>query len=151
LRENSAGGLDALKSISRDGGESWSPVVEFPLPGCHRPVGGELRSGRVLVTFRMSQGGKGWLGWWTQNFFGALTTREACLAERRSESQTRLFPLAYDRSPESDIGYSGWAQFPDWENYVAYYLVDDHGLGHIRGCSFHEGDIVLEGECFRAA
>ena len=146
FRENSGRGLDAFKSVSRDGGETWSPVVEFPLPGCHRPVGGLLESGRVLVTFRLSQGGKGWLGWWTQNFFGALTTVEACLTEARKEACTRLFPIAYDRSPHSDIGYSGWVQFPDGEIHVAYYLVDDHGRGHIRGCAFRQSAVVLDSQ-----
>ncbi|MDR1283059.1 MAG: glycoside hydrolase [Opitutaceae bacterium] len=143
MRENSGRGLDAFKAVSRDGGRTWSMVTEFPIPGCHRPVGGVLRSGNIMVTFRLSQGGKGWLGWWTQNFCLAWTTAESCLASVREEACTRIMPIAYDRSPHADTGYSGWVQFPDGEIYIVYYLVDDHGLGHIRGCSLREAEIVL--------
>ncbi len=145
LRENSMRGLDAFKCVSRDGGITWSKPIEFPLPGCHRPVGGPLQSGKVLITFRLCQGGSkvNWFGRMTQNFFGALTTTEACLAETREDAHTLLFPIAHDRSPLADIGYSGWVQFPDGELYIAYYLVDDHRLGHIRGCSLREGDVLL--------
>jgi sialidase-1 len=42
MRENSSMGWDCQKSVSLDGGRTWSDVVAFPLPGCHRPVGGLL-------------------------------------------------------------------------------------------------------------
>ncbi|WP_246320859.1 sialidase family protein [Paenibacillus germinis] len=53
LRENSGHGWDCYKSISYDQGESWNGLFRMPLPGCHRPVSGLLKSGRVLITFRM--------------------------------------------------------------------------------------------------
>ncbi|HEY3328897.1 MAG TPA: sialidase family protein [Capsulimonadaceae bacterium] len=144
MRENSFQGLDAFKSVSRDGGLTWGTVTSFALPGCHRPVGGLLQSGRVLVTHRFLQGGAGWLGWWTQNLFAALTTVESCLADSRGGTSTRIMPLDYDRSPVADTGYSGWVQFPDGEIYVVNYIVDDAPKAQIRGYSIWESDFILE-------
>jgi len=144
MREESKLGLDAFKCVSRDGGLTWSPHVPFPLPDCHRPIAGMLQSGRVLITHRFAQCGKGWLGWWTQNTFAAITTVESCLAESRSQAQTRILPLDYDRSPVSDCGYTGWVQFDDGEIYVVNYIVDDAPKAHIRGYSLHESDFALE-------
>ncbi|MDF2723856.1 MAG: exo-alpha-sialidase, partial [Paenibacillus sp.] len=142
MRENSFQGLDAYKAISRDGGESWAGVWALPLPGCHRPTPGVLRSGSVLVTHRMAQGGKGGWGSW-QNFFGALLDETSCAAMSRQEARTRLFPIDFDRNPKADTGYSGWAQFDDGEIYVVNYIVDDAPNGHIRGYSFRESELEL--------
>ena len=138
LRENSGRGLDAFKAISVDGGASWEGPFEMPIPACHRPVAGMLRSGQVMITHRFMQGGKGWVGWWTQNTFAALTDVESCLARSRSEAHTRIMPLDYDRSPESDTGYTGWVQFPDGELYVVNYILDDAPKAQIRGYAFSE-------------
>jgi len=143
MRENSGRGLGAFKSVSCDGGENWEGPVEFPIPGCHRPTAGMLQSGLAMVTHRFMQGGKSWLGWWTQNFFAALTDVESCLAPERSQAHTRIMPLDFDRSPESDTGYSGWVQFPDGEIYVVNYIVDDAPKAHIRGYAFRESDLLL--------
>lgn len=143
MRENSGLGLDAFKAISRDGGETWGETVPFPLPGCHRPVAGMLASDKVLITHRFMQGGQGWAGWWTQNLFAGLTDVPSCLAPSRNEAHTRIMPLQFDRSPESDTGYSGWVQFDDGEIYVVNYCLDDAPKGQIRACSFHEEDMVL--------
>lgn len=142
LRENSARGLDCYKTISRDGGRSWSDVIPMPIPGCHRPVAGLLQSGHVLITHRFMQGGKGWLGWWTQNFFLAWTDQASCLATQRNESWVRIMPVDYDRSREADTGYSGWVQFKDGEIYIVNYIVDDAPKAQIRGYSLRESDIV---------
>ncbi|MFW5798611.1 MAG: sialidase family protein [Planctomycetota bacterium] len=143
MRENSGRGLDAFKTVSRDGGRTWTDPVEFPLPGCHRPVAGMLQSGHVMITHRFMQGGKGWVGWWTQNFFAGLTDVESCLSETRSGAHTRILPLDFDRSPASDTGYSGWVQFDDGELYVVNYIVDDAEKGQIRGYALREDDFVL--------
>lgn len=144
LRENSAMGYDCKKTISHDNGETWGPVIDFPLPGCHRPVAGFLRDGRIFITYRFMQGGKGWLGAWTQNFFGALTDRESVLASRRDESTARIMPIDYDRSPLSDLGYSGWVQFPDGELYIVNYIVDDAlDKGQIRGYALRPEEFAL--------
>jgi sialidase-1 len=143
MRENSHRGLDAFKSVSRDGGETWGEPVPFPLPGCHRPVVGILASGKALVTYRFCQGGQGWLGWWTQNAFAALTDVESLLAPSREEAHTRILPLDSDRSGASDTGYTGWVQFDDGEIYVVNYIVDDAPKAHIRGYSLCESDFLL--------
>ncbi len=145
-RENSGKGWDCYKTISRDRGETWTDPIPFPLPGCHRPVAGWLRNGQILITHRFMQGGKGWTGWWTQNFFAALTDRESALALTRDEAHTRILPVDFDRSPASDTGYSGWVQFDDGEIYIVNYIVDDAPNGQIRGYSVQMSDFVLPGE-----
>lgn len=143
MRENSRQGWDAYKSVSLDGGLTWNGPQRFPLPACHRPVAGMLRSGRVMITHRFMQGGKGWVGWWTQNLFAALTDVESCLAEDRSQAHTRVMPVDFDRSPESDTGYSGWVQFEDGEIYVVNYILDDAPKAQIRGYALRESDFLL--------
>ncbi len=143
MRENSHLGYDCFKCLSTDGGETWEGPYKMPIPGCHRPVAGMLHSGKVMITHRYCQGGKGWVGWYTQNFFAALADVTSCLARQRNEAQTRIMPIDYDRSPESDTGYSGWVQFPDGEIYVVSYLLDDAPKGWIRGYAFRESDFVL--------
>lgn len=144
LRENSAEGIDCLKVISRDRGETWSGISAVPIPGCHRPTAGYLRDGRILLTCRMSQGGKGWLGNWTQNFIACLMSEESALAAERKQQATRILPIDYDRSPKSDLGYSGWVQFENGEIYIAEYIVDDAPKAHIRGYSLRPEDFMLE-------
>ena len=145
MRENSGQGWDAYKSVSLDGGATWSTPAAFPMPACHRPVAGVLDSKHVLVVHRYMHGGKGWVGWWTQNTFAAWTDVESCLAERRCDARCRIMPIDYDRSPESDTGYTGWVQFDDGEIYVVNYCLDDAPKGQIRGYSFRECDIILPG------
>ena len=143
MRENSGLGFDCYKSISYNEGETWEGPYKFPLPGCHRPAAGMLKSGKVMITYRFMQGGKGWLGWWTQNFFAALTDVESCLAKTREEAHTRIMPIDYDRSPVSDLGYSGWVQFNNGEIYVVNYIVDDAPKAYIRGYSLREEDFIV--------
>ncbi len=143
LRENSGQGYDAYKCLSTDGGHTWSAPVRFPLPACHRPVAGMLRSGKVLITHRYMQGGKGWVGYWTQNTFAGLTDIESCLAPDRNSAHTRILPLDFDRSPHSDTGYTGWVQFDDGEIYVVNYILDDAPKGQIRGYSLKESDFLF--------
>lgn len=144
LRENSGMGWDCKKTVSEDRGESWGEIVDFPLPACHRPVSGHLADGRILITHRFMQGGKGWLGSWTQNFFAALTDDDSALAPTRRGACTRILPVDFDRSPKSDTGYSGWVQFPDGEIYVVNYIVDDAvDKGQIRGYSLRLEDFLL--------
>jgi len=144
LRENSMQGWDCYKTLSFDRGEHWSEPIRFPLPGCHRPVAGFLQSGKILITHRFIQGGKGWVGNWTQNTFATLTDRESALAIRRGLAHTRILPLDFDRSPESDTGYTGWVQFDDGEIYVVNYILDDAPKGQIRGYSLTLEDFLIE-------
>ncbi|MBQ9803603.1 MAG: exo-alpha-sialidase [Lentisphaeria bacterium] len=144
MRENSGLGNDCMKCISHDNGESWSALINFPLPGCHRPASGMLAYGKIFITYRFMQGGKGWLGAWTQNFFGALTDVESALAIRRNDSHTRIIPIDYDRSVKSDLGYSGWVQFPDGEIYIVNYIADDaFDKCQIRGYSMRMENFII--------
>ena len=144
MRENSGEGRDCYKAISYDQGETWTDVVRVPLPGCHRPVAGMLRSGKILITYRFMHGGKGWVGHWTQNFFAAITDVESAKALDRNEQRARIMPIDFDRSPVSDLGYSGWVQFDDGEIYIVNYIVDDAPKAQIRGYSLRESDFMLE-------
>ena len=144
IRENSGVGHDCIKTVSYDNGESWSALVDFPLPGCHRPVAGLLNDGRLFITYRFMQGGKGWLGTWTQNFFAALSDVESALSVRRSDAWTRIIPVDYDRSVLADLGYSGWVQLADGSIYIVNYIVDDAvDKGQIRGYRLHLEDFII--------
>lgn len=143
LRDNTCRGADCRKVISRDNGETWSRVLDFPLPGGYRPVAGFLKDGRILITYRFCQGGKRAIGANSQNLFAALTTREALLEEERSQSAVNILPVDHDRSIYADTGYSGWVQFPDGELYIVNYIVDDAGSrAQIRGYSLFPGEFV---------
>lgn len=143
LRENSNLGLDLFKMTSRDGGATWSGLAPLPVPGCHRPVAGFLNSGLVMIAFRLKQGGMTAWGRGQQNLMVAVTDVPSCLATSREKAWCRIMPVDYDRSPDADCGYAGWAQFQDGEIYVASYIVDDAPLAQIRGYSFTEKDICL--------
>jgi sialidase-1 len=143
LRENSGLGRDAYKCVSRDGGVTWSSPVPFPLPGCHRPVGGVLADGRVWVTYRFTQGGRGGVGHTYQNCFAALTDGESCLADQRKACHTRIAPLDYDRNSACDTGYTGWVQLPDQSLVIVNYILDDWPRGQIRGYRLRPDDLLL--------
>ncbi len=143
MRENSAEGYDGYKALSRDGGRTWEPAHRMPLPGLHRPTCLRLQSGGVLITYRFMQGGKGWLGAWTQNAFAALTDDESMLASNRREQWARIMPLFFDRSSRSDIGYTGAAQLPSGEIVVVTYLVDDAPKAYIKSVTFREEDMLI--------
>ena len=144
MRENSAMGWDCMKSISKDGGETWEGVYNVPLPGCHRPTAKFMADGNLLLTYRYRPGGKGWVGYWTQNTFGAILYRDGLLSTERKDQATRNFPIDYDRSSVSDCGYTGWVQYPDGEIYIVNYLVDDAPKAHIRGYSLRPDELFIE-------
>ncbi|MDX1358709.1 MAG: sialidase family protein [Clostridia bacterium] len=145
MRENSGLGLDCYKAISKDGGETWEGPYESNMPGCHRPVAGFLKSGMIMITHRFMHGGNGWVGFWTQNFFAGFTTEESAKFTERKDQAFRIMPIDFDRSPVSDVGYSGWVQFEDGEILVVYYIVDDSPNGQIRAASFYEEDVIIGG------
>ncbi len=142
LRENSFRGWDCKKAISRDGGLSWEGVYDVPLPGCHRPKAGLLADGRILITYRFLQGGKGGWGSW-QNTFGAIMPRESALECERQRQAARIFPIDYDRNPEADLGYTGWLQFENGEIFVVNYILDDAPKAQIRASVFNLSEIEL--------
>ncbi|HHW10609.1 MAG TPA: exo-alpha-sialidase [Firmicutes bacterium] len=150
MRENSGFGLPCYKCISSDNGRTWSPPVEFPLPGCHRPVAGFLNDGRILITYRFTQGGanppvagsKYRVPRW-QNFFAAVTDASSALAPSYRQAWTRIIPIDFDRSALNDLGYSGWVQFPDGEVYIVNYIMDDSPKCQIRGYALRLEDFTL--------
>jgi len=143
MRENSGMGYDGMKAFSYDHGESWDGPYHLPLPGCHRPTAGYLKSGRILITYRFMQGGKGWFVHWSQNLFAALMDEESVLARERKDQASSIMPIDYDRGMYPDCGYSGWVQFDDGEIYIVNYIVDDALLAHIRGYSIRESDFKV--------
>ena len=131
LRENGFNGRDCMKVISEDNGETWSDVIALPILACHRPVGGRLNDGRYLITYRFYQGGK----YGQQNFFGALTDAESLAANSRDGAGVRIFPIDWDGSEHSDLGYSGWVQNANGEIFVITYIHDDSPKAQLRGYS----------------
>jgi len=134
MRENSFIGLPSYKTISQDNGLTWSAPIPFPLPCCHRPTSGYLQNGQIMITHRFLQGG--YIKWGSaQNLFASFTDDASILAQTYREAFTRIMPLDFDNSPESDTGYSGWVQFPDGEIYIVNYIIDDAVKAYIRGYS----------------
>lgn len=136
LRENSGLGYPIFKTISKDGGESWSPIYETSIDSGHRPVSGFLRDGRVMITYRYIPCG-------TQNMFAAFLAAESLEVTERRLQRVRVLPLDYDRNPSPDLGYTGWTQFDDGEIYVVNYIKDDADKAHIRGYSFYPEDVLF--------
>jgi len=79
----------------------------------------------------------------TQNFFAALTDEASALATTRRQAWTRILPVDFDRSPKSDLGYSGWVQFADGEIYIVNYILDDWPRGQIRGYALTMDEFLL--------
>lgn len=144
MRENSGLGYACKKAFSYDGGATWDGVYDTNLDCCHRPVAEKCENGMYLITYRYMQGGKGWLGHWTQNLFGAFLPERSVLAKERKEHSARIFPISYDRSARSDMGYSGWAEMEKDHFYVVNYLVDDAPKAQIRGYEFCMDDVILD-------
>lgn len=143
LRENSALGFDGFKAISYDGGETWSGIYNIPIPGMHRPTAGYLKDGRIMLTYRFMQGGKGW-GYLMQNTFAAFFDESSALETVRNKQSVRIVPIDYDRSINSDTGYTGWVQLDDGEVYLVNYIVDDAPTAQIRGYSFRTEEFVIK-------
>ena len=144
MRENSGKGLPCFKSISRDHGTTWEGVYETNIYSCHRPVVDKCATGNYFMTYRFMQGGKGWLGCVYQNLFGAFFTKETALATEKRGQQVRIFPIAYDRSPKADMGYSGWVQLDDGSFFVVNYMLDDAPKAQIKGFAFDRDDVLIE-------
>jgi hypothetical protein len=91
------------KSISLDGGHTWDDCAMTCFAG-HRPCGGVLRSGNVLVTFRLVN-------------VGTCAYIESPASAVDPEYKTQHGSIFLVESARSnyfwDYGYSGWAQLPD--------------------------------------
>lgn len=144
MRENSGQGIDCLKSISYDKGETWSEIYRTPIPACHRPIISKLSSGNYLITYRFDYAkmlGKGIHG---NIFMGCLCTKEDLLETNRDNIKTRIFPIDYDRNINSNCGYSGQIELDDGKIYVTAHIVDDNPVAQIRGYSFYEDDLIIK-------
>ena len=136
MRENSFLGLDGLKCISHDKGETWEGIYKMPIPGCHRPVAGYLADGRILMTYRYhNAAGLPFIG--CDNVFMSIFDDAAALEKERGRQRVRTIPLDHDFNETPDLGYTGWVQFDDGEIYVVNYIMDDADKAQIRGYSFY--------------
>ena len=142
MRENSSEGYECIVSKSLDDGLTWSPLYTIPLACCHRPTAGILDTGEIMITYRYRQGAKkGWLGYWTQNTFLAVSDKETVLTGDKEKQWVRIMPLDYDTSPESALGYTGWVQFDDGLIYVVDYIKNQEEKCYIIGDALTRADI----------
>ena len=144
MRENSHQGIDCLKTISYDKGESWSDIYRMPIPACHRPIISKLSSDNYLITYRFDYAkfvGKGVHG---NIFMGCICTKGDLLEIDRDKIVTRNFPIDYDRNINSNCGYSGQVQLDDDSIYVTAHIVDDNPVAQIRGYKFKEKDLIIK-------
>lgn len=143
MRENSGLGYSCKKAFSYDFGATWEGVYDTNIDCCHRPVVAKCENGMYLMTYRYMQGGKGWFGHWTQNLFGAFFNERTALAKERKEQSVRIFPISFDRSAKSDMGYSGWVELEKDRFYVVNYLLDDAPKAQIKGYEFEMNDVII--------
>ena len=144
MRENSGTGIDCLKTISYDKGETWSSIYKLAIPACHRPIITKLNSGNYLITYRFDYAkfiGKGVHG---NIFMGCICTKEDLLETDRDKIVPRIFPIDYDRNINSNCGYSGQVQLDDNTIYVTAHIVDDNPVAQIRGYKFKEEDLIIK-------
>ncbi|MBT4503757.1 MAG: exo-alpha-sialidase [Gemmatimonadetes bacterium] len=132
--------LSGWKSLSRDGGRTWSMPVRTQMMHClGRPSVGRLRSGEVAVTYRVSCGLSTSLGLYVETAAEALRgfpirPGDAADPENYSrQTEARFAFLDNDRALSADSGYSGWVQLPDGALYVVNYVPDDAPRAYIRG------------------
>ncbi len=99
------------KSISHDGGRTWNDKCMTCFTG-HRPCGGMLRSGKVLVTFRLVN-------------IGTCAYIESAESAMDPEYKTQRGTILEIESARHnylwDYGYSGWVQLPDDRIFCVYY------------------------------
>jgi len=132
--------LSGWKSLSRDGGRTWSTPVRTQMMHClGRPSVGRLRSGEIAVTYRVSCGLSTSLGLYVETAEEALRgfpMRPGDAADPESysrQTEARFAFLDNDRALSADSGYSGWVQLPDGTLYVVNYVTDDAPRAYIRG------------------
>lgn len=143
MRENSGQGIDCLKSISYDKGETWSKIYHMPIPACHRPIISKLKSNNYLITYRFDYAKFKEKGIHGNIFMGCICSKEDLLEKNRDSITPRIFPIDYDRNINSNCGYSGQVQFENGEIYVSAHIVDDNPVAQIRGYSFFEEELTI--------
>lgn len=135
LRENSGSGLPAYMSVSKDG-RSWNTPVPTRMFGCHRPVCGLLRSGKLLTTYREATYGFR-RGYWAKNTFACLTRPTSIMD---GCDMSIILPLDHDGNTHSDSGYTGWVQLPDSSIFIVNYITDDAPRPYIKWYRIKESD-----------
>ena len=120
MRENSGKGLPAYVSFSNNDGIRWSAPKPTRIFGCHRPVLGQLKSGKYLVTYR-EQSFSFESPYWAKNTFACLIDKES-LSKAPYCRFSIILPLDHDRSKKSDSGYTGWIETPDGRIYIVNYI-----------------------------
>jgi len=141
--------LSGWKSLSRDGGCTWSVPLRTQMMHClGRPSVGRLRSGEIAVTYRVSCGLSTSLGLYVETPREALrgfagSVESADKEEYRAQAEARFAFLDNDRALSADSGYSGWVQLADGDLYVVNYLTDDAPRAYIRGYKVGREDWFL--------
>lgn len=137
LRENSNLGYPGFKVFSYDAGKTWVDLCKNQLLGCHRPVPGILKSGKILTTYRMHNG-KGKV-----NFMAGLETMSSAFAVKFQDQHQYIMQLDHDNNKSPDTGYSGWVQLEDESIYCIYYIKKESDKAFIKGVRFSEDDIHI--------
>jgi len=134
MREDKEG-FTGWKSVSRDGGKSWSaPFRSHMRSVCGRPSVGRLRSGEVAVTYRTCTAVSAALALYVETPAEAVRSTERDRNNYKTDFYAgRSALIDNDRSVYPDTGYSGWVQLPGGEMYVVNYIVDDAPRAQIRG------------------
>jgi len=135
MRENSGIGRPAYYCTSKDG-VSWSPVIETRMAGCHRPVCGILRSGRLLTTYREASHSF-FRGYWAKNTFACLTSPDSFIS---NFDKSIILPLDHDNSSRSDSGYTGWVQLPDDSIFIVNYITGNARKPYIKWYRIDESE-----------
>ena len=137
------------KSLSHDGGRTWSVPVRTPMMQClGRPSAGRLRSGEIAVTYRIACGLSTSLGLYVETPAEALKGLAGAIESEaredyRAAAEARFAVLDNDRSVSPDSGYSGWVQLDDGDLYVVNYVTDDAPRAQIRGYKVGREDWYL--------
>ncbi len=134
MREDGEG-LTGWKSLSTDGGRTWSEAYRSQMLSCRgRPSVGRLRSGEIAVTYRFCSGVSTSLALYVETPAEAVRRTEPRPDDYRTDyHQARFAFLDNDRSLHPDSGYSGWVQLPSGDLYVVNYITDDAPRPYIRG------------------
>ena len=140
--------LSAWKSLSEDGGRTWSEPLRSQMPYCHgRPSVGRLRSGEVAVTYRMSVGRSTCLALYVETAAEAVRGLAGAgsrdMEDYSSTEEARFAVLDNDRSAWADSGYSGWVQLDSGDLYVVNYVNDDAPRAFVRGYLVGRADWYL--------
>ena len=136
MRDDEPGVQNGLKTISRDGGETWGPLYgSGPWVYAGRPDVGLLSSGHIMLTTRVGPPQPGHcLGVYVE-------TQEMALQPTPLDGPMTpgAFATVIDddtHSTKPDWGYSGWVELPDGSVYAVQYITTPEAPAHkpfIRG------------------